>query len=49
MGATERIAVLVTPEQKAAISERDNLTVGELLRRSAAGYSDDEQAKVLVG
>ena len=52
MGATERIVVLVTAEQKAAISDRAkdaNLTVGELLRRAAAAYSVDEQDQVLAG
>ena len=52
MGATERIVVLVTPEQKAEISSRAKeakLTVGELLRRAAAAYSVDEQDEALAG
>jgi hypothetical protein len=52
MGATERIVVLVTPEQKAEISSRAKeakLTVGELLRRAAAAYSMDEQDEALAG
>ena len=52
MGATERIVVLVTPEQKAEISSRAKeakLTVGELLRRAAAAYSMDEQDEALTG
>ena len=52
MAATERIVVLVTPEQKAAISSRAKeakLTVGELLRRAAAAYSGDEQDQALAG
>jgi hypothetical protein len=52
MGATERIVVLVTAEQKAAISDRAKnakLTVGELLRRAAAAYSVDEQDQALAG
>ena len=52
MGATERIVVLVTREQKEAISNRAkeaNLTVGELLRRAAAAYSVDEQDGALAG
>jgi hypothetical protein len=52
MGATERIVVLVTPEQKAEISSRAKeakLTVGELLRRAAAAYTMDEQDEALAG
>ena len=52
MSATERIVVLVTPEQKAEISSRAKeakLTVGELLRRAAAAYSMDEQDDALAG
>jgi len=52
MGATERIVVLVTPEQKAEISSRAKeakLTVGELLRRAVAAYSVDEQDEALAG
>jgi len=52
MSATERIVVLVTPEQKAEISSRAKeakLTVGELLRRAAAAYSMDEQDETLAG
>ena len=52
MAATERIVVLVTPEQKAEISSRAKeakLTVGELLRRAAAAYSVDEQEEALAG
>lgn len=52
MSATERIVVLVTPEQKAEISDRARaakLPVGELLRRAAAAYSSDDQDEVLAG
>jgi len=52
MSATERIVVLVTPEQKAEISSRAKeakLTVGELLRRAAAAYTMDEQDEALAG
>ena len=53
MSATERIPVLVTPEQKARIAARAKaakLPVGEFMRRAAESYSpDDEDEATLNG
>ncbi|MBA2352005.1 MAG: ribbon-helix-helix protein, CopG family [Burkholderiales bacterium] len=48
--ATERIPVLVTPDQKAKISKKAkaaNLTVGEFVRRAAEAYQPDDDDDVL--
>lgn len=48
--ATERIPVLVTPDQKAEITRKAkaaNLTVGEFVRRAAAAYQPDDENGVL--
>lgn len=45
MAATERIPVLVTPDQKANITRKAkaaNLTVGEFGRRAAEAYRPDD-------
>ena len=52
---TERLVILVTPEQKRAIAQRAkslDVSVAELLRRSAAGYTegaDDATLALLAG
>lgn len=48
--ATERIPVLVTPDQKARIARKAkaaNLTVGEFVRRAAEAYQPDDNDDVL--
>jgi len=43
-GATERVAVLMSPEDKSAIEAKAaalGLSVGELMRRGAAAYDQD--------
>ncbi len=50
MGALERMVVMVTPEQKAAITSRakaQKLTMGELVRRSVDRYSSAEDDRLL--
>ncbi len=44
--ATERIPVLVTPDQKADITKKAkaaNMTVGEFVRRAAEAYQPDDE------
>jgi len=44
MAATERIAVLISPEDKASFeakAQRMGLSLGELLRRGAAAYEPE--------
>ena len=48
---TERLVILVTPEQKRAIAHRAkslDVSVAELLRRSAAGYADGADEATLT-
>lgn len=48
---TERLVVLVTPEQKRALARRAralDVSVGELLRRSAEGAGGSEGERTLV-
>ncbi len=48
--ATERIPVLVTPDQKARIAKKAqaaNLTVGEFVRRAAEAYQPDDNDDAL--
>lgn len=50
--ATERIPVLVTPQEKARIAmmaREANLSMGEYLRRAAASFSPSEDEKLLLG
>lgn len=50
--ATERIPVLVTPQEKARIAmmaREANLSMGEYLRRAAASFSPSEDDKLLLG
>ena len=50
MGATERIPVLLTREQKARLAKRAkaaNLTMGEFVRRAAEAYRPDEDENAL--
>lgn len=50
--ASERIPVLVTPSEKAAIAKRAreaHLSMGEFLRRSAASYCPTEDEMMLEG
>lgn len=50
--ATERIPVLVTPEQKAriaAMADAAGLKMGEFLRRAADSYSPAEDDAILEG
>ncbi len=52
MGATERIPVLLTREQKARLAKRAkaaNLTMGEYVRRAADAYEPDADDKALGG
>ena len=47
---TERLVVLVTPEQKQAIMARAktlNLSAGEVIRRSVEGFRPNEEEAVL--
>ncbi|MDR2189517.1 MAG: hypothetical protein LBE62_15960 [Azonexus sp.] len=49
---TERIPILVTPQEKAAIAQmaRDaHLSMGEFLRRAAASFRPQEDEKLLEG
>jgi hypothetical protein len=46
VGATDRLPVLLSPEQKQRIAQRAkkaNLTIGEFLRRAAEAYRPDEE------
>ncbi|HRQ57511.1 MAG TPA: hypothetical protein PLN31_08830 [Azoarcus taiwanensis] len=50
--ATERIPVLVTPQEKARIAmmaREANLSMGEYLRRAAASFSPSEDERLLLG
>ena len=50
MGASERIPVLLTREQKARLAKRAkaaNLTMGEFVRRAVEAYQPDADEKVL--
>lgn len=50
--ATERIPVLVTPQEKAQIAhmaKESNLSMGEYLRRAAAAFQTSEDEKLLAG
>lgn len=50
MGATERIPVLLTREQKARLARRAkalNLTMGEYVRRAAEAYDPEADTKAL--
>jgi len=50
--ATERIPVLVTPQEKAMIAKMAqdaHLSMGEFLRRAAASYRPSEDEKILEG
>ena len=50
MGATERIPVLLTRQQKARLAKRAKaakLTMGEFVRRAAEAYQPDADEKVL--
>lgn len=50
MGATERIPVLLTREQKARLAKRAkaaNLTMGEFVRRAAEAYQPEADEKAL--
>jgi hypothetical protein len=52
MGATERIPVLLTREQKARLVKRAkavNLTMGEYVRRAAEAYDPQADDKALEG
>jgi len=52
MGATERIPVLLTREQKARLARRAkavNLTMGEYVRRAAEAYDPEADNKALEG
>lgn len=52
MGATERIPVLLTREQKARLARRAkalNLTMGEYVRRAAEAYDPEADTKALEG
>jgi len=52
MGATERIPVLLTREQKARLARRAkalNLTMGEYVRRAAEAYDPEADHKALEG
>ena len=47
---TERLVILVTPEQKQAIMARAkslNLSAGEVIRRSVQGYRPSDEEAVL--
>ena len=48
---TERLVILVTPEQKRAIAQRAkslDVSVAELLRRSAEGYGEGADGAMLA-
>ncbi len=50
MGATERLPVLLTREQKARLAKRAkaaNLTMGEFVRRAAEAYQPEADEKAL--
>ena len=50
--ATERIPVLVTPQEKAMIAKMAqdaHLSMGEFLRRAAASFRPSEDEKMLEG
>lgn len=50
--ATERIPVLVTPQEKAHIAHmarEANLSMGEYLRRAAAAFRAPEDERLLAG
>ncbi|MGL1834055.1 plasmid mobilization protein [Rhodocyclaceae bacterium SMB388] len=50
--ATERIPVLVTPQEKAHIAQmarEANLSMGEYLRRAAAAFRAPEDERLLAG
>lgn len=50
--ATERIAVLVTPQEKVRIArsaKATGLSMGEFLRRAAAAFRPEEEDKILAG
>ncbi len=50
--ATERIPVLVTPQEKAQIAhmaKESNLSMGEYLRQAAAAFRAPEDEKLLAG
>ena len=50
MGATERIPILLTRQQKARLAKRAkaaNLTMGEFVRRATEAYQPDADEKTL--
>lgn len=50
--ATQRIPVLVTPDEKARIAQQANaagLSMGEYLRRAATAYQPSEDERLLEG
>ncbi|MGF1645152.1 MAG: hypothetical protein ACFCUJ_16060 [Thiotrichales bacterium] len=50
--ASERIPVLVTPQEKALIAQKAqeaHLSVGEFLRRAASSFRPEEDESVLEG
>lgn len=52
MPSTERLVVLLTPEEKAAIAARAkdaNLTMGEFVRRAADSYVSRDDEPVFAG
>jgi hypothetical protein len=50
--ATERVAVLMSPEDKSAVEAKAlaiGVSVGELLRRGAAAYDPDADTALIAG